>query len=313
MSVLSFPSHQPGKPASPPVLAPPPVPPHPLARRGARPSRPAGAHAEGARRAREPSQVSEGKTPLYPCTFPQWQRERGERTAAASDAKPGKGTAGFSPKPRVVVVSKGGEEESQSQPPRYQPTWGFSPFREPPPGEEGEGGAGEEEARWESDARRRRCAAAEEERVREGPVEEEGDVRVRSGAGPEQRDARRRVRRRRTAKPATPSPPTHGEHRGLPSFLLALFAFFTLPVGVPSSRQCLGAPRRRLPKDDAAPCSAGKVQGRGNPKPCAPDEPVRAEALGCPAGELRSSYPCRAAPSSLDARARRVSGLLFWQ
>jgi hypothetical protein len=118
------------------VLAPPPVPPHPLARRGARPSRPAGAHAEGARRAREPSQVREGETPFYPCAFSQWQRERGERTAAAaSDAKrtkPGEGTAGISPKPLIAVVSKGGEEESQSQPPRYQPTWGFCPNSEQP-------------------------------------------------------------------------------------------------------------------------------------------------------------------------------------
>jgi hypothetical protein len=124
------------------------------------------------------------------------------------------------------------------------------------------------------------------------------------------RTGARRGHRRRAAthvRPASSTSPTHGEHRGLPSLLPALFALSALPVGVPSSRHCLGAPRRRLPKDDAAPCSAGKVQGRGYPKPCAPDEPVRAGALGCPAGELGSSYPRRAAPSSLDApRASRL-------
>jgi hypothetical protein len=73
------------------------------------------------------------------------------------------------------------------------------------------------------------------------------------------------------------------------------------PVGVPSSHQCLGAPRRRLPKDDAAPCPTGEVQGRGYPKPCAPGEPVRAGALGWPAGEVGSTHRRRAAPSSLDA------------
>ena len=95
--------------------------------RAARPARTPRGPGARANRAR----TGKGKPPFYPCACFQWQRERGERaSAAASDAKrskPGEGTAGISPKPRIAVVSKGGEEESQSQPPRYQPTWGFCP------------------------------------------------------------------------------------------------------------------------------------------------------------------------------------------
>jgi hypothetical protein len=42
------------------------------------------------------------------------------------------------------------------------------------------------------------------------------------------------------------TPLTRSEHHGLPSPLLAPVVLSALPVGVPSSRQSLGAPRRRL-------------------------------------------------------------------
>jgi hypothetical protein len=159
------------------------------------------------------------------------------------------------------------------------PHWGFCPFPEPPSEGGEEGGSGGEEARRGTNARRRRRIAAAEGRVRVEPDERGGAVRGRGGAGPEQRNARRRVHRRRAAthaRPATSTPPTRSEHHGLLSPLLAPVVLSALPVGVPSSRQSLGAPRRRLPMDDDASCPAGEAQGRGYPKPCAPGEPVRA-------------------------------------
>jgi hypothetical protein len=65
----------------------------------------------------------------------------------------------------------------------------------------------------------------------------------------------------------------------------------------------LGAPRRRLPMDDAASCPAGMVQGRGYPKPRAPGEHVHAEARAALLGKLRTSP--RRAVEPCAARASR--------
>jgi hypothetical protein len=83
-----------------------------------------------------------------------------------------------------------------------------------------------------------------------------------------------------------------------------------LPVGVPSSRQSLGAPRRCLPMD--APRRALLVKPRGVATPS------RAHRVNQPGWEL--GLPCRARRERVPAprrrarvpSARRAAGLLFW-
>jgi hypothetical protein len=245
------------------------------------------------------------------------REERGPPPPPRMPSGPSRGRAppGFRLSLTSPWFQKGGKRRARANRPATNPLGVFAPFPEPPPGEEEEGGAGEEKARREADARRRRRAAAEAERVREGPVEEEGDVRVRSGAGPEQRDARRRVHRRRTAKPATPSPSTHGEHRGHLSLLLAPFAVDVLPVRVPSSRFCPSAPRRRLPMGDAASRRVSGSLGSWLPQAVTP----RCCRRFCGdswrfcrwAGESPRVAPSGAAPSCAAPSARRAASPEF--
>jgi hypothetical protein len=76
--------------------------------------------------------------------------------------------------------------------------------------------------------------------------------------------------RRCTAKSATPSPSTHGEHRGRLALFFAPVALAMLPVCVPSSRLCSCARAAAspwvTPRRAALRCAVA-ARGRGYPRP----------------------------------------------
>jgi hypothetical protein len=267
--LVSFPL-RPRQLAQPPSRLAPPVPSSQHARRGARPGRPAGAHAKAGVGAR--TQERPGKSRKTPLPSSPWHPRRAAccrgRHLARDVGGPGAAWT-FPPRDSAALVQKEGREQW----PRNHPHWGFAPVPEPPPGEgrrrrsRGRGGevgvrarrAGALLRRRNVFVRRRSCAR------REAPFVSERK--------PDRSTPWTSTSRRRTAKSATPSPSTHGEHRGRLALFFAPVALALLPVGEPSSRLCLCTRAAASPwvtsRRAVSRCVAA-AWGQGCLKPCWP-------------------------------------------
>jgi hypothetical protein len=130
MSVLSLPFSPNQRASQPARRAPPPVPSHPLARRGARPSRPAGAHAEARAPAREPSQRRRGGKPILPLSLVP-VAARAERGRAPPPRAPGGPSRGGQHREIAFPCGAAGSKSRGGQAPgshRHQPALGFLPL-----------------------------------------------------------------------------------------------------------------------------------------------------------------------------------------